>query len=96
MQTYRLTPVRIDAEEWDYSIRHDAVQVVAENETEARNLATQRYVIGAPSTRGVLAAKSPWSSSRLVQAQVVDHPDPAMPLLDAQGMGLRKAGSTLD
>jgi hypothetical protein len=90
VQTYRLTPVRTDAEEWDYSLWHEPVQVMAESETDARNLATLRYVIGAKSTGSGLAGKSPWSSSSLVQAQLVDRPDPAVPLLDAQGMESRK------
>jgi hypothetical protein len=89
MQTYRLTPVRFDSPEWDYSLRREPVQVVADSESDARDLATLRYVIGAKSAGPNLAGKSPWSDARLVQAQRVDHPDPGIPLLDARGLELR-------
>ena len=89
MQTYRLTPVRLDAPEWDYSLCRDPVQVLAESESEARRLATLRYVIGASSAGAGLAGKSPWSDASLVQARRVDHPDPAMPVLDARGLDRR-------
>jgi hypothetical protein len=89
MHTYRLTPVRIDAPEWDYSLRHEPVQVVAGSEAEARELATLRYVIGAGSAGANLAGKSPWSSATLVRAQLLDRPDPAIPLIDANGLSLR-------
>ena len=89
MQTYRLTPVRFDAPEWDYSLCRDPVQVAADSESDARNLATLRYVIGAKSAGANLAGKSPWSDARLVRAQALDHPDPAMPVLDASGLDRR-------
>jgi hypothetical protein len=89
MKTYRLTPLRFDAPEWDYSLCQEPVQVMADSESAARDLATLRYVIGAGSAGGNLAGKSPWSDARLVRAQPVDRPDPGMPLLDARGLDLR-------
>jgi hypothetical protein len=89
MYTYRLTPVRFDAPEWDYSLRRDPVQVTAASESEARDLATLRYVIGAGSAGVDLAGKSPWSDADIVRAQLVERPDPGIPLLDARGVHLR-------
>jgi hypothetical protein len=83
MRTYLLTPVRFDAPEWDYSLSREAVQVRAETESRARELATLRFVIGAA------AGKSPWSDERLVQARQVDSPQPGMPVLDEHAMALR-------
>jgi hypothetical protein len=90
MQTYRLTPVRFDAPEWDYSLCREPVQVRAASEAQARDLATLRYVIGAASAGANLAGKSPWSDGRLVRAQLVDRPDPGIPLLDARTLDLRE------
>ena len=85
MQTWLLTPVRFDAPEWDYSLCQDPVQVRAESESRARELATLRYVIGASGVGG----KSPWSDARLVQARTVERADPRMPVLDARGLEAR-------
>lgn len=87
MQTYLLTPVRFDAPEWDYSLCQDPVQVRAESEARARELATLRFVIGA--SGGGVAGKSPWSDARLVQARRVERPDPSLPVLDARGLETR-------
>lgn len=89
MQTFRLSPVRHDAPEWDYSLCREPVQVAAESEAEARRLATLRYVIGAKSAGASLAGKSPWNDASLVRAQAVDRPDPTMPVLDARGLDQR-------
>jgi hypothetical protein len=87
MQTYLLTPVRFDAPEWDYSLCQDPVQVRAETETRARELATLRFVIGA--SGGGVTGKSPWGDARLVQARLVEQPDPSLPVLDARGLEVR-------
>jgi hypothetical protein len=87
MQTYLLTPVRFDAPEWDYSLCQDPVQVRAETETRARELATLRFVIGG--SGGGVAGKSPWCDARLVLARLVKQPDPSVPVLDARGLEAR-------
>ena len=87
VQTWLLTPVRFDAPEWDYSLDREPVQVRAETETRARELATLRFVIGAPGSAP--AGKSPWSDHRLVNARVVEQPNPAIPVLDARGLEAR-------
>ena len=83
MRTYLLTPVRCDAPEWEYSLSREPVQVRAETESRARELATLRFVIGAA------AGKSPWSDASLVQARQVDSPQPGTPLLDEHAMARR-------
>jgi hypothetical protein len=87
MHTFLLTPLRFDAPEWDYSLRQEPVQVVAESEARARELATLRFVIGGGSAGA--GGKSPWSDARLVQARQVERPDPGLPVLDARGVELR-------
>jgi hypothetical protein len=87
MQTYLLTPVRFDAPEWDYSLCQDPVQVRAESEARARELATLRFVIGA--SGGGTAGKSPWGDAHLVQVRLLERPDPRMPILDAHGLEAR-------
>jgi hypothetical protein len=89
MHTYLLTPLRFDAPEWDYSLCQDPVQVRAESETHARELATLRFVIGAGGS--AVGGKSPWSNARLVQARLLESPDPRIPVLDASGLRARGA-----
>ncbi len=87
VQTWLLKPVRFDAPEWDYSLDRDPVQVRAETETRARELATLRFVIG--SAGSAPGGRSPWSDRRLVEARVVEQPDPRIPVLDAHGLEAR-------
>lgn len=87
VQTWLLIPVRFDAPEWDYSLDREPVQVRAETETRARELATLRFVIGSPGSAP--AGRSPWNDARLVRASVLEQPDPRFAVLDARGLEAR-------
>ena len=70
MQIYGLSPVSVDALEWNASTYKGTVLVRAETEDDARQLACDRYWI-ATRTAGLAP---PWARADLVQAQVLAQP----------------------
>ncbi len=80
MRTYLLVPLHTSDPIWMFSVRRDAIQVIAPSEPEARLRASLRY--GRRRTReGVAAPGDPWLDSRWVYAHVIERTDASMPVL---------------
>ena len=78
---YLLTPQDLDAPDWKRSTYHDAVQVEATNEEDARIRAETHFGIATKVEPGAPTTLSTWGSRALVKAKLIMTPDPEIPLI---------------
>jgi hypothetical protein len=76
MPIYLLVPLHTADPAWRGILRREPVQVIAENEREARAAAWLRY--GAASR----SEHDPWLLSRWVYAHVIEQSDHGLPILE--------------
>ena len=82
MGTFRLTPVKLGAEEWALSALRTPVQVIAEDAIQARHAAADQLHWDTPPsnhTGGIL--HNPWLRTDLVTVEEVAGVDDSLPLL---------------
>jgi hypothetical protein len=80
VRIYLLVPLQTSDPIWMFSVRKDAVQVIAPSESEARLRASLRYGRRRTAER-LVAPRDPWLDPKWVYAHVVDKTDPSMPVL---------------
>ena len=80
MRIYLLVPLHTGDPVWMFSVRREAVQVLAPSESEARLRASLRYGCRRTKERAV-SMPDPWLDPRWVYAHVIEETDPAMPVI---------------
>jgi hypothetical protein len=78
MRIYLLVPLQTSDPIWMFSVRSEAVQVIAPSESEARLRASLRY---SRRRMGAVAPKDPWLDPRWVYAHTVQSTDASMPVI---------------
>jgi hypothetical protein len=81
MPIYLLTPLDLNAPEWERSIRTEPVQVEGTNEQDARIQAEMHFGIAAKARRGKPTMFSPWGMPTLVNAELVEAVDSSILLI---------------
>lgn len=76
MPIYLLIPLETGDPAWRGITRRDPIQVIAQNEREARAAAWLRYGSASKSD------DDPWLLGKWVYAHIVDAPDPHLPMLE--------------
>jgi len=92
MKIWKLSPLDIDFAGWCFSIHKGDAIVRAEDEEEARNIATQHFRIAAKKVPGQETPLNPWNYSTVVKCIELDNSkystdDPAG-LLEPEGFDI--------
>ena len=73
MKIWKLSPLDLDFAGWCCSIHKDDAIVRAEDEEEARNIATQNFGICAEKVPGQETPSNPWNDSTVVKCIELDN-----------------------
>lgn len=66
MTIWKLTPIRLDARDWEASTYRGEVIARGSSEEEARNLASKAFLVATSRTVGKRVRLSPWKQPDLV------------------------------
>ena len=75
MKIWKLSPLDLNFAGWCCSIHKGDAIVRAEDEEEARNIATQNFGILAPKVPGQETPHNPWNDSTVVKCIELDNPN---------------------
>jgi hypothetical protein len=80
---FLLTPQNLTHSDWEFSSYREAVQVIAASETEARMIATRRFVKFKGQQFRADTSWGPWRNPELVTAREIENLDQRLLILSS-------------